>query len=211
VGATLALLCLLLVGVASLLLARQLRRDVEPLFPDASALDRDPVAFTERLTEGGRLDEAPARFADIAARSGFHEAYALLGPATRDESTTQPAPAMPVVAVVPVEPPPTLATVADHDDDRRRATFVSLATANRDAREPEIARAAHAPPRAMAEPASARPVNLETAPANAHASHGGVAAEADGTATEPAAVRNWTVASADDDLLPSRGGRGRAA
>jgi hypothetical protein len=208
VAGTLALLCLLLVGIAALHLARRLRRDVEPLFPDVFAPERDPVAFTHRLTEGGSLDEDTARFADIAARSGFDEAYALLGLATRDEDTTQPPAASPSVPAELRRAPLSLATV---EDDRRRAAFASLAAANRETPELEMAPAATSRPRAESGPAIGRTANVDATPNPAHAPEADVAPETDGAAGEPAAVRSWQVASADDDLLPSLRPRGRAA
>jgi hypothetical protein len=88
IGATLGLLALLVAGIAVLHIARRVTQDREPLFPDAPA-EGDPLAFTERLAREGGLDEDTARFADVAARSGFAQAYALLAQASAGTVATE--------------------------------------------------------------------------------------------------------------------------
>jgi hypothetical protein len=105
VGATLGLLALLVFGIAALRIARRIGQEREPLFPDAPA-ERDPLAFTERLAQEGGLDEETARFADVAARSGFAQAYALLAQAS--------------AGAVATETRGALATLATLDDEERR-------------------------------------------------------------------------------------------
>lgn len=120
IGATFALLALLGIGMVGVQLARRLRDD-EPLFPDLATAHHDPVRFTERLADAGNLADETARFAEVAAHSGFDQAYALLSMADTDSGPTRRE-----RREAARGPLATLTALAD--DDRRLADYLARTT-----------------------------------------------------------------------------------
>lgn len=198
-GGTLALLAVLALGTVAVHYARRFRDGKEPLFPDAPHLERDPVTFTEGLAKDGRFDDERSRFAEVAARSGLEQAYALLARATADDAPRTGAASGPRL-----DPRRALATLATIDDeDRRLATFVAQTA-------PHVIdqRASARPERAPSQVESPVVPSDINAPERAAERHD---AEPTESATSAPSHMACAGASLDDDLLPRRPRRGRAA
>ncbi len=131
-----AMVVVLVLGVIALAVVRWQRRDDEPLFPDLerarTAQQPDPAAFTEQLTAGGTVADDVTRVGDVAAASGFQQAYALLA-LVDDDGSVDAAASRPTIAPVRDEQPTTapdpyaaLTDVGapDSEDERALTAFV---------------------------------------------------------------------------------------
>ena len=203
---TVALLVLLLAGIVTLQLARRVRQNAEPIFPDAPAVERDPLPFAERLTKGGTFDDDTARFTDVAARAGLQQAYALLARADGDEGAG--APGTPAVRA-PFRNP--MAALAALNDDPGAGAHLATATMERTPEPPATWAQAWAP--RAGDAVGERPVEpglpgiaISEAPVPASRDQAAALRQRD----EPAVATERNAASAEDDLLPSRR-RGRRA
>ena len=203
---TVALLVLLLAGIVALQLARRVRQNAEPIFPDAPAVERDPLPFAERLTKGGTFDDDTARFTDVAARAGLQQAYALLARADGDEGAGGPG--TPAVRA-PFRNP--MAALAALNDDPGAGAHLATATIERTPEPPATWAQAWAP--RAGDPVGERPVEpglpeiaISEAPVPASRDQAAALRRRD----EPAVATERNAASAEDDLLPSRR-RGRRA
>jgi hypothetical protein len=203
---TVALLVLLLAGIVALQLARRVRQNAEPIFPDAPAVERDPLPFAERLTKGGTFDDDTARFTDVAARAGLQQAYALLARADGDEGSG--APGTPAVRASFRNP---MAALAALNDDPGAGAHLATATMERTPEPPATWAQAWAP--RAGDPVGERPVEpglpgiaISEAPVPASRDQAAALPQPD----EPAVATERNAASAEDDLLPSRR-RGRRA
>lgn len=203
---TVALVVLLLAGIVALQLARRVRQNAEPIFPDAPAVERDPLPFAERLTKGGTFDDDTARFTDVAARAGLQQAYALLARADGDEGAG--APGTPAVRA-PFRNP--MAALAALNDDPGLGMHLATATMERTPEPPATSAQAWAP--RAGDPVGERPVEpglpeiaISEAPVPVSRDQAAAIRQPD----EPAVATERNAASAEDDLLPSRR-RGRRA
>ncbi|HZR14664.1 MAG TPA: hypothetical protein VFC33_15605 [Acidimicrobiia bacterium] len=130
-----AMVVVLVLGVIALAVVRWQRRDDEPLFPDlerARTPQPDPAAFTEQLAAGGTVADDVTRVGDVAAASGFQQAYALLA-LVDDDGSVDAAASRPTIAPVRDEQPTTapdpyaaLTDVGtpDSEDERALTAFV---------------------------------------------------------------------------------------
>jgi hypothetical protein len=209
---------MLIAGIVALHLARRVRNDTEPLFPDAPRVDADPVAFTERLARDGSFQDDTAQFAHLAARGGFHQAYALLAHAAGDE--TSPVRAAVPAAAAPAEPRGSVATLVGGGAEPLAAAQAGsrhpVATLDGDGDEQRrlaIFLAQVADVRAAQSRLPTRPVPQASAPEPGVPPAAETEAEPE-PEPEPESVETPAATadvSIDDDLLPSRRRRGSAS
>ncbi|MBV8950538.1 MAG: hypothetical protein JOZ99_06670 [Actinobacteria bacterium] len=208
IGATLALFALLALGVVALQLARRVRDDDGPLFPDAPAIEHDPVRYTEGLAKGGSFADDTARFAEVAAHAGFDQAYSLLTMATDGRSNGRQPSRGRIAALATLD-----------DDDRRLAAFFAASPAVPAPQSPTGA--------PTIDPAIDATLGFAEHAVRARASNLAVASPDQATAVvpEPTATSKppepvapvaepslvGAAASGDDDLLPGRRWRRRHA
>jgi hypothetical protein len=108
IGATTALVVLLVVAALGLYVARRAAASREPMFPELATPGPDPATFARELAAGGNVADDAARFTDVAHRSGVQQAYALLALVNTDGTGSPGTAADPFAALAdlaPLEPP----------------------------------------------------------------------------------------------------------